>query len=90
MVARTPAVRTILVALDASPGSMAALEAGARVAARLDAELVGLYVEDENLLKVGDLPIAVLVDTFALGCPTVRPHGEDAPGDPRAPERDRP
>ena len=74
MVTRTPAVRRILVALDASPGSMAALEAAARVATRLDAELVGLYVEDENLLKVGDLPIAGLVDKISGG---VRPVGRN-------------
>jgi nucleotide-binding universal stress UspA family protein len=49
-------IRRILVALDASPQSHAALEAAANVAALLDAELVGMFVEDINLLRVAQLP----------------------------------
>ena len=49
-------IRRILVALDASPQSHAALEAAANVAALLDAELVGMFVEDINLLRVAELP----------------------------------
>jgi nucleotide-binding universal stress UspA family protein len=42
----------ILVALDASPHSRAALEAATELATGLRAELLGLYVEDINLLKL--------------------------------------
>ncbi len=49
-------IRRILVALDASQQSQAALEAAANVAALLDAELVGMFIEDINLLRVAQLP----------------------------------
>lgn len=52
------AIRRILIALDASPASMAALEAAAALAERLDADLLGLFVEDINLLRLSDLPFA--------------------------------
>lgn len=51
-------VRRILVALDASPHSLAALRAAAELASDLDAELVGIFVEDINLLRLSDLPLA--------------------------------
>lgn len=51
-------VRRILVALDASSHSLAALEAAVALAARLDAELMGLFVEDINLLRLAGLPFA--------------------------------
>lgn len=50
------AVRRILVALDASRHSLAALEAAAELAARWQAELLGLFVEDVNLLRLAGLP----------------------------------
>lgn len=50
--------RRIIVAFDASPGSRAALEAAAGVAARLGAELEGLFVEDVDLLHLAGLPFA--------------------------------
>jgi nucleotide-binding universal stress UspA family protein len=51
-------IRRILVALDASTHSLAALEAAADLAAALEAELLGLFVEDENLLHLAGLPFA--------------------------------
>jgi nucleotide-binding universal stress UspA family protein len=51
-------VQRILVALDASSSSLAALETAARLAADLRAELVGLFVEDVNLLRLAGLPFA--------------------------------
>lgn len=51
-------IRRILVALDASPHSLAALDAAAGIASNLEAELLGLFVEDVNLLRVADLPFA--------------------------------
>ncbi len=52
-------IRRILVALDASEASIAALEGAAMLAAHLRAELLGLFVEDENLLRLAGLPFAV-------------------------------
>ena len=51
-------IRRILVALDASRHSLAALEAAADLASRLQAELRGLYVEDINLLRIARSPVA--------------------------------
>lgn len=51
-------IRRILVALDASTHSLAALEAAASLAASLRAELIGLFVEDENLLHLAGLPFS--------------------------------
>lgn len=48
-------IRRILVALDSSEHSQAALQAAADMAALLDAKLVGLFVEDINLLHVAQL-----------------------------------
>ena len=50
------AIQRILVALDASTHSLAALNAAAEMAANLQAELIGLFVEDENLLHLAALP----------------------------------
>ncbi len=52
------AIQRILVALDASGHSMTALEAAAELAASLEAELQGLFVEDINLLRVAGSPVA--------------------------------
>jgi nucleotide-binding universal stress UspA family protein len=51
-------IRRILVALDASPGSLAALGTATRLAELFHAELRGLYVEDVNLLRASELPFA--------------------------------
>lgn len=56
-------IKRILVALDASTYSLAALEAAAELAANLQAELIGLFVEDENLLHLAGLPFAHEVST---------------------------
>jgi nucleotide-binding universal stress UspA family protein len=49
-------IRRILVAVDASHHSLAALEAAAELAASMKAELQGIYVEDVNLIKVAGAP----------------------------------
>lgn len=51
-------LRRILVALDSSRESLDALEAAARVAARMHAELTGLFVEDIDLINLAALPFA--------------------------------
>jgi hypothetical protein len=51
-----PTFRRVLVVLGAAPGSARRLEAAARLAARFHAELVGLFVEDQNLLHMAALP----------------------------------
>jgi nucleotide-binding universal stress UspA family protein len=53
-----PTMRRILVALDASRHSLAALEAASELADALKAELVGIFVEDINLLRLAGLPFA--------------------------------
>ncbi len=58
-------IRHILVALDASPHSLAALEAAADMAAHLNAELSGLFIEDINLLNLADLPFIKQVDPLS-------------------------
>lgn len=52
------AIQRILVALDASTHSLAALDAAAELAASMHAELLGIFVEDENLLNLAGLPFS--------------------------------
>ena len=49
-------IRSIAVGIDCSPHSMASLKAAAELAARMNAELIGIFVEDINLLRIADLP----------------------------------
>lgn len=51
-------IRRILVALDTSTDSLAALQAAANLAAIMEAKLIGLFVEDINLLRLARLPFA--------------------------------
>lgn len=51
-------VRRILVALDASTQSLAALKTAVMLAAQLGADIEGLFVEDVNLMRVAMLPVA--------------------------------
>lgn len=60
-------ITRILVAIDASPGSLSAAEAAARLAALLKAELEGLFVEDDRLLRLAASPLARQVDPLTAG-----------------------
>ena len=60
-------IKRILVALDTSAHSHAALEAAASMAARLDAELLGLFVQDLQLLQLAQLPFAREVGLTSAG-----------------------
>ncbi len=51
-------IRRIVIAIDASPASQAALKATAELAAVWGAELLGIFVEDVNLLRMASLPFA--------------------------------
>jgi nucleotide-binding universal stress UspA family protein len=58
-------IRRILIALDASPASQAALELAADLAVRHKAELVGIYVEDINLLRSAGISFTEEVGEFS-------------------------
>lgn len=67
------AIRRILIALDASSESVSALETCARLAARMQAELQGLFVEDESVLRLAEIPLARELPYFsAAGIPVSR------------------
>lgn len=51
-------IRRILVAVDSSAGGLAALQQAAELARRIDAELSGLFIEDEDLVRLAGLPFA--------------------------------
>jgi nucleotide-binding universal stress UspA family protein len=53
--------RRILVGIDVSAASLDALSAAATIAARLGSELAGVFVEDEDLLRLAGLPFAGIV-----------------------------
>jgi nucleotide-binding universal stress UspA family protein len=58
-------VRRIVVAVDASPHSQAALEAAVELASRFGAELSVLFVEDINVLKTAQLPFVREVGQYS-------------------------
>jgi nucleotide-binding universal stress UspA family protein len=64
-IAPSPRPRHILVALDASPHSVAALMAAAELAALMEAELEGLFVEDINLLRLCGLPFGREIGSYS-------------------------
>jgi nucleotide-binding universal stress UspA family protein len=61
----TAPVRRVLVALDASPASLAALKVGAEIASVFGVELGGLFVEDTQILGLGELPLVREVSLFS-------------------------
>ena len=71
--AKGGARRRILVCLDASPASLAALEAALLLAAEIDAELDALYVEDDNMLRFAGLPFTRVIGAYSPGPREVEP-----------------
>jgi len=61
----TSAIERIVVSLDAVSETRAAVEAAARLAARWNATLHGVFVEDEDLLRLAALPFASQVSLGA-------------------------
>lgn len=59
-------IRRVMVALDGSPSSLAALHVAAELASRFDAELLGLYVRDIHLLRLAELPFAQEISLFSM------------------------
>lgn len=51
-------VRRILICLDTSGHGLAALDAAVQMASRLHAEILGLFVEDVQILRMAGLPFA--------------------------------
>lgn len=67
-------IRRILVGVDASTHSIAAIDEAVRLAARLHAHLEGVFVEDINLVRLAGLPFASEVTrATALARPIDRP-----------------
>ena len=60
-----PDLRRILVTLDAAEQRQSTLEEVARLAAGLKAELVGLCVEDSELLEAAELPVTQIVSSHS-------------------------
>lgn len=58
-------VRRLLVVFDPAFENLSAMDALASLAARLHAELAGLFVEDSDLLRLGGNPLAGAVSRFS-------------------------
>lgn len=72
----TAAVERVLVALDAASENRAAIGAAARLAARWKAHLHGVFVEDDDLIRLANLPFARQV-TLGFGVePLTSQHAE--------------
>jgi hypothetical protein len=53
-----PAIQRVVIGFDPAPADAGALRVAVGLAAGLGAQLVGLYVEDERLLRLAGLPFA--------------------------------
>ena len=60
-------IKTISLALDASPYSIAALDEAVEVAYRLGAKLNAICVEDINMIRAASVPYAVTVSPYSIG-----------------------
>ena len=69
--AHTAEIRRILVALDSSGRDQEALQIAAHLAALLQAELLGLFIQDPDLMKFAELPIASEVMSYSASARSV-------------------
>ena len=58
-------IQKIMVALDTSRASLSALQNAVELADRLESEVIGVYVEDINLLRLAQFPFAREVSAFS-------------------------
>ena len=58
----SPFIRRILVALDSSPASLSAMEQAIELAAGFEAEVIGLFVEDINLVRLAELACVYILN----------------------------
>jgi len=75
MAAEAVKVRRIVMALDTASSALPAIEAAAGLALGLHAELAGLFIEDERLLRFAGLPFA---REFGFASARARPLAPDA------------
>jgi nucleotide-binding universal stress UspA family protein len=61
-------IEQIVVALDPSAHSMAALEAAVRMAGRLGADLQAIFIEDVNIRRLTELPFVQEVGLYTGSC----------------------
>lgn len=64
---KTNRIDRILIALDASPHSRAALNAAVRLAMVLDADVQGLFIEEQSVIRAAQMPFAHEVRAFSTG-----------------------
>jgi nucleotide-binding universal stress UspA family protein len=65
MAGQEQGIQKIMVALDTSRGSLSALQNAVALADRLESEVIGVYVEDINLLRLAQFPFAREVNAFS-------------------------
>jgi len=71
---REVSIRRILVALDASSSCVEGLKIAAEMAARLGAELAGVFIEDIDLIRAVEFPFTRECGYFGAGVHRVEPH----------------
>jgi nucleotide-binding universal stress UspA family protein len=67
-----PRKKRVLVALDADEDAQRLLEIAADMAQRMKADLMGLFIEDSDLLGLGDNPLVRRVSSFAGASGAIR------------------
>jgi nucleotide-binding universal stress UspA family protein len=67
-------ITRILVALDASPNSLAALRTAIDLAQRMQAEVLGIFIEDINLHRLGNLPFALEIGHYTARSRQINSH----------------
>ena len=71
-------VEKILVSLDSSKHSLAALLAAVQLARHFDADLKGIFVEDTTLLSLAEMPFRQEVGEYTAIVREISPHPENS------------